>query len=142
VVFVLSPLWLQSPIATAARPLLPHECVGFCAADYPAFGLISSRHSLVKLVLVQSGFALTMAMYAGPAISVYAELFPTRLRSTAVSLTYNLTAALVGGFAPFIVTWLIAATGNPLAPALYVVGAAIISSATVGLHDRLHEPLR
>jgi len=50
---------------------------------------------------------------------------------------------LAGGFAPLIVTWLIAVTGNPLAPALYVVGAAIISAiAVLGLRDRFRDPLR
>jgi MHS family proline/betaine transporter-like MFS transporter len=84
-----------------------------------------------------------MAVYAGPAMSVYAELFPTRTRSTAVSLVYGITVVLSGGFAPLIVTWLIAVTGNPLAPALYVVGAAIISAiAVLGLRDRFRDPLR
>ncbi|WGS19469.1 MULTISPECIES: hypothetical protein [unclassified Bradyrhizobium] len=84
-----------------------------------------------------------MAVYAGPAMSVFAELFPTRMRSTAVSLVYGVTVVLAGGFAPLIVTWLIAVTGNPLAPALYVVGAAIISAiAVLGLRDRFCEPLR
>ena len=92
---------------------------------------------------MESGFAFLMAMYAGPAISVYSELFPTPVRSTAVSLAYNLTATVVGGFAPLIVTWLIAATGNPLAPALYVVTAAVISAAAIlGLRDRFREALR
>ena len=84
-----------------------------------------------------------MATYAGPAISVYAELFPTRLRSTAVSLVYGIAVVLVGGFAPLIVTWLIAVTGSPIAPAIYVIGAAAVSGVTLlGLRDRFREPLR
>jgi MHS family proline/betaine transporter-like MFS transporter len=84
-----------------------------------------------------------MATYAGPAISVYAELFPTRLRSTAVSLVYGIAVVLVGGFAPLIVTWLIAVTDSPIAPAIYVIGAAAVSGVTLlGLHDRFREPLR
>jgi MHS family proline/betaine transporter-like MFS transporter len=77
----------------------------------------------------------------GGATAILAENAPD-VRSTAVSLVYNLTATVVGGFAPFIVTWLIAATGNPLAPALYVVSAAVISAAAIlGLRDRFREPL-
>jgi MHS family proline/betaine transporter-like MFS transporter len=49
----------------------------------------------------------------------------------------------VGGFAPLIVTWLIAATGNVLAPAFYVIAAAIVSTiALLSLDDRFREPLR
>jgi MHS family proline/betaine transporter-like MFS transporter len=40
------------------------------------------------------------------------------------------------------VTWLIALTGNPLAPAFYVVAAAVVSAAALlGLRDRFREPL-
>jgi MFS transporter, MHS family, proline/betaine transporter len=92
---------------------------------------------------VQSGFGLLLAMYGGPVISVLAELFPTRLRATAVAVVYNLTAAVTGGFAPFVVTWLIAATGDPRAPAFYVIGAAVVSGVTLfWLRDRFDEPLR
>jgi MHS family proline/betaine transporter-like MFS transporter len=34
---------------------------------------------------------------------------------------------LFGGFAPFIVTWLIHTTGDTLAPSYYVLTAAIVS---------------
>ena len=33
---------------------------------------------------------------------------------------------LFGGFAPMIVTWLIDATGSPLAPAYYVMFGAVV----------------
>jgi MFS transporter, MHS family, proline/betaine transporter len=143
VVLLLSPPMAAISDRCGRRPLLLVSALAFALLTYPAFALISIQPSLAKLTAVQSGFAFLMAMYAGPAISVYSELFPTPVRSTAVSLVYNLTATVVGGFAPFIVTWLIAATGNPLAPALYVVSAAVISAAAIlGLRDRFCEPLR
>jgi len=143
VVFACSPVFAAISDRHGRKPLLLLGASAFALLTYPAFALIVAHPSLGRLAAVQSGFALAMAMYAGPAISVYAELFPTRLRSTAVSLIYGITAALVGGFAPLIVTWLIAATGNPLAPAVYVVAAAIISAvALLGLRDRFREPLR
>ncbi len=37
---------------------------------------------------------------------------------------------LFGGFAQFIVTWLIRATGSPLAPAYYVMFGAVVGFAT------------
>ena len=45
------------------------------------------------------------------------------------------------GFAPFYVTWLIEATGSPIAPVFYVLfGAAISLVATFFLVDHAHEP--
>ncbi|WP_022871445.1 MFS transporter [Yaniella halotolerans] len=48
------------------------------------------------------------------------EVFPTRVRYTASGVTYNVAYALFGGTAPYIATWLIDVTGNPLSPAIYL----------------------
>jgi MFS transporter, MHS family, proline/betaine transporter len=80
-------------------PLLIAGVSAFAALTYPAIVLITTEPSLYKLAAVQSGFALGMAAYAWPVISVCAELFPTHLRPTAVSLVYNIAVVLVGGFA-------------------------------------------
>jgi MHS family proline/betaine transporter-like MFS transporter len=56
------------------------------------------------------------------------ELFPTKTRSTGLSVGYSLGVTVFGGFAPFIVTWLIVATDDKLAPAYYVLTAAVLSS--------------
>jgi hypothetical protein len=45
-----------------------------------------------------------------------------------------------GGFAPFFVTWLIEATGSPIAPVFYVMfGAATSLVAAFFLVDHAHE---
>jgi len=124
------------------KPLLVAAALTLALLTYPAFMLLAAQPSLPRLAVVQSCFAVLMAMYSSPAISVLAELFPTPLRSTAVALTYNLTVAVVVGTAQVTVTWLIAATGTPLAPAFYVIGAALISTASaVAIRDRFREPL-
>jgi MFS transporter, MHS family, proline/betaine transporter len=143
VLFLCSPVFAAISDRYGRKPLLVVGASAFAVLTYPAFVLITREPSLLKLAAVQSGFAIAMAAYAGPAISVYAELFPTRLRSTAVSLVYSVAVLLVGGFAPLIVTWLIAATGNPNAPAFYVIGAAAVSgTALLGFRDRFREALR
>ncbi len=142
IVFACSPVIAAISDRCGRKPLLVAGASAFAVLTYPAFVLITTEPSLYKLAAVQSGFALGMAVYAGPAISVYAELFPTHLRSTAVSLLYSIGVVLVGGFAPLIVTWLIAATGSPIAPAFYVIGAAVVSGvALLSLRDRFREPL-
>jgi MHS family proline/betaine transporter-like MFS transporter len=124
------------------KPMLQVATLGYLLLTYPAFAMISARPSIALLTVMQSGFALLMSIYCGPAVSVLAELFQTRLRSTAVAVVYNI-AAMAGGFAPVIVTWLITATGDPRAPAFYVIGAAVISGgALFWLRDRYREPLR
>lgn len=53
------------------------------------------------------------------------EVFPTRVRYTASGVTYNVAYALFGGTAPYIATWLIDVTGNPLSPAIYLTIIAV-----------------
>ena len=49
---------------------------------------------------------------------------PAALRSTGLGTAYNMAVMVFGGFAPFFVTWLIQATGLPVAPAFYVMFSA------------------
>jgi MHS family proline/betaine transporter-like MFS transporter len=53
------------------------------------------------------------------------------VRSTGVSIGYNLAVTIFGGFAPFIATWLIARTGHALAPAWYVIAATALSAVMI-----------
>lgn len=55
----------------------------------------------------------------------------------------SLAVAIFGGFAPFLATWLIAVTGNPVAPAFYVMAAAVLSAVVIArLAETAHAPLR
>ena len=55
---------------------------------------------------------------------------------------YNTAVAIFGGFAPFIATWLIQATGNNLAPAFYLMAAALISFVVIWrIRETAFEPL-
>jgi MFS transporter, MHS family, proline/betaine transporter len=42
-------------------------------------------------------------------------------------LGYSVSVSIFGGFAPLIFTYLLQRTGNPAAPAFYILGAGIIS---------------
>ena len=55
------------------------------------------------------------------------EVFPTAVRYTASAVTYNVSYAIFGGTAPFVATYLIAVTGNRLAPAIYITIIAFVA---------------
>jgi MHS family proline/betaine transporter-like MFS transporter len=103
---------------------------------YPLFLWIASAPSFTSLVIVQLIFGTLTAMYTGPAPTLLSELFPTRVRSTGLSLGYNFAVTIFGGFAPFIATSLIAYSGSNLAPTYYVIVANFISLIAVGLLAR------
>ena len=54
-------------------------------------------------------------------------MFPKAVRASGMSLVYSVGVALFGGFAPFISTWLLNATGSKLAPAWYLVVMTLVS---------------
>jgi MFS transporter, MHS family, proline/betaine transporter len=91
---------------------------------------------------VQSVSAVLLAMYAGPLCAILAELFPTKVRFTALSIGYGMSVTLFGGFAPFIAEYLIGVTHNPVAPAFFLIFAAIVSALTLfRMKDRTNAPL-
>jgi MHS family proline/betaine transporter-like MFS transporter len=142
VLFIMTPIMGALSDRLGRKPMMLAGASGFVLLTYPAFMLITASPSAASLGFVQSAFAVLMAIYGAPTVSALAELFPTRMRCTAVGLVYNVTVAFVGGTAQLIVTWLLAVTGNPLAPAFYVITAAIISAAAViAMRDRYRAPL-
>jgi MHS family proline/betaine transporter-like MFS transporter len=60
-----------------------------------------------------------------------------------MSTGYSTGVAIFGGFAPFIATWLIARTGNPVSPSYSVIAAAVASMAVIlELEETARQPLR
>ena len=84
-----------------------------------------------------------MLIYTAPATAVLAELFPTEVRATGVSLTYSLGVALFGGFTPYFITQIISLSGQKVSIAFLLMAAAAVSFITIALiADRTGEELK
>ena len=78
----------------------------------------------------------------GTLSSYLTETFPTDVRYSGFALSFNMANALFGGSASFISIGLIEATGNPIAPAWYVVLiSAIALVAMIMSHEHSHKDL-
>nr|WP_186210821.1 MFS transporter [Burkholderia gladioli] len=110
--------------------------VATLALIYPLFLWLDAAPSVGRLVLVQGLLAITLSGYYGPFGAMIAELFPAQVRSTGLSLAYNVAVMLFGGFGQFIVTWLIKATGTPLAPTYYMMAGLALSVIAVACMPR------
>ena len=109
---------------------------------YPLFKLLVSIPTAGGLILTQAIASVLLTMYTGPICAILAEMFPTRIRHTALSVSYGFAVAIFGGFAPYISTFLIRATGDQLAPAFYVMAAGVLSLlATFFVEERAGRPL-
>jgi MHS family proline/betaine transporter-like MFS transporter len=112
------------------KPLLLAGSAAFALLAYPLFLLLNSG-SLAAAVGAHAALAAIESVFVCASLAAGAELFTTRVRSSGYSIGYNLSVAVFGGTAPYVATWLVARTGNDLAPAFYVIAAAIVTFATV-----------
>lgn len=101
-------------------------CVLFAVFSVPLFALLDGA-GLVGAILIQIGLGALLTMNDGTLGSFLSELFPTTVRYSGFAFSFNLANAIFGGTAPFVATFLIAATGSRLAPAWYLVAAAIVA---------------
>ncbi|ESJ25074.1 membrane protein [Cupriavidus sp. HPC(L)] len=126
-IMVFSPIvgWLADRIGR--RALLSGSALLILLLAYPMFFYINQVPGLVSLLVFQLVFGVLIAAYTGPILAAFSELFPAKVLSTGLSVAYNLAVTIFGGFASFIITWLIASTGSTMAPAFYVMIAAAIS---------------
>ena len=143
VVIVVTPFAGAVSDRIGRKPLLVAACVSLILLPYPLFALMLNGAKFAVVVAVQAAFAIAISLFSGPGPAAIAEIFPTAVRSTWLSSAYSLAVAIFGGFAPFIATWLIAATGSPLSPVYYLIAAGVVSlGVIVHLEETAAKPLR
>lgn len=74
-----------------------------------------------RVLLVLVALTLIAALTYVPVAAYMVELFPPRIRYTAISVPYHIGAGLFGGALPFIATYLTVSSGNSLAGMWYPV---------------------
>lgn len=105
-------------------------------SSYPMFVWLNHFPSVSTLLMVQAIVGILIAACLGPIPAMLADIFPTSIRGTGLALSYNFSVTLFGGFAPLIVTWMIDATGDKLAPSFYVVATSLLSVTAVVILGR------
>jgi MHS family proline/betaine transporter-like MFS transporter len=105
--------------------------------SYPMFAWLAAVPTLQTLLIVQAIMGALGAAYMGPLAALMSDIFPTRMRTTGLAVSYSFCVAIFGGFAPFINAWLISATGSNVAPSFYLMFAAAISLTALLVQQRL-----
>lgn len=108
-----------------------------------AFPMMDSGNYAVITAAVVIGLLFHALMYA-PQPALMAEMFPTRIRYTGVSLGYQVTAIFAGSLAPIIAVKLLADFESSVPIAIYLAGACLVTlialafareTAGIDLHD-------
>jgi MHS family proline/betaine transporter-like MFS transporter len=140
--FVAAPLAGRLADRVSRKHVLVTSRVVLLLSVYPAFALLGAYPSMLTLCLVSAFLSFFVAGQIVPVLVMIPELFPKEVRATGIALTYVVSASFFGGFSPFIASWLVAQTHNPLAPAWYVAAACAVSLVPViWLRDRTGEAL-
>ena len=109
------------------RIMLPASVLALISL-YPAFALLVHYKSVPVLLLALVWFALLQAATStGPAYALTSEMFPTQIRSTGMSLSYNGGSLTFNAFAPIAFTSLIGITGSAVAPSFYLTGTTLVT---------------
>ncbi|WP_052466762.1 MFS transporter [Mobilicoccus massiliensis] len=115
--------------------MLVAAVVGLVVA-WPMFAVLTAAPSVSALIVVEVVLGVLMAAYFAPLPSLLAEMFPVRIRTTGMSLAYNIGVTLLGGFAPSVLAWLV--TYSLQAPSLYYMAVAVLSIGGLLLARRLY----
>jgi len=105
------------------------------AAGYPAKADLKEAN-FPMLVALCAYLVLLATMVYGPLAAWLVELFPTRIRYTAMSMPYHIGNGWFGGFLPVTAFAIVAATGDIYSGLWYPIGVAVMTVVVGGLFLR------
>lgn len=124
------------------KAMLIAASVSFVLVTVPAFAFLKDT-GFLTIVLVQVVLGGMLTLNDGTLPCYLAEMFPTKVRYSGFAVSFNMANAIFGGTAPFMATFLISWTGSNLAPAWYLVAAALVSGVAVAIsRETSRRPLR
>lgn len=106
------------------KPVWYFSLIGLIIASVPMY-MLMAKGPVWALI----GFAVLGVLYI-PQLSTisatFPAMFPGPVRFAGFAISYNVSTALFGGTAPSANDALIEATGNPIVPAFYMIGACVV----------------
>ncbi|MFE7421057.1 MFS transporter [Rhodococcus sp. NPDC057529] len=111
------------------KPIAMVSVGGLIVLSWPSFVMITSN----SFALMACGLIIIGALvggYASVTNTILAEMFPTRVRVTGHGISYNLSVALFGGSAPYLLTWLGGISHSNMVGAIYVT---LLAAVTLGV---------
>ena len=113
------------------RPVYALGAAGMGIWAFAFFRMLATGATPLVILAIVVGLVLHAAMY-GPQAAFLAELFPTRIRYSGISIAAQLSSVFAGALAPIIAIALLRQTGSATAVAIYVAcGCAISLVATL-----------
>jgi len=141
VLLVLVPLFAKLADAWGHKKMILFGVAGVAVLAYP-LTLLMHQQDTRMILAGQLGFVVLVACYVASIPAAMAEMFPQKIRVTAVCVSYNISFAVFGGTSPMAAEWLISSTHNDVAFAWYIAVSSVISFLfALTIIERRNEPL-
>jgi MHS family shikimate/dehydroshikimate transporter-like MFS transporter len=115
------------------RPVFGAGAALALVSAFPIFWLVTTENPYLITLAVVIGWGIAACTMFGPEGALFAEVFPTRVRYSGMSIVYQVGVIPTGAVAPLIATSLVSAfTGSSWPVAVYVMAMAAIT--LVSLH--------
>jgi MFS family permease len=98
----------------------------------PVFHLLNQFRTATALLAATAVLTVFHILGSSPALLLFVQALPARVRAGATGIVYALAIAIFGGTTQLLETLLIRWTGNPIAPAWYMM-AAVLAALTGAL---------
>lgn len=99
---------------------------------FPYFWLLQQGSVALLIIATIIGLGIIWAPITAVLGTMFSEIFDAKVRYTGVTLGYQIGAALAGGTAPLVATFLLATFDNSYVPvALYIILTAVISLLSI-----------
>ena len=115
------------------RPVMVIPRAALVVVAIPAFWLAVHQPHPVTIYGVVILLSALSSISTAAIIVAVPEALPRNVRSAGLSITYALSVSLFGGSAPWLVTKLIALTGDKVAPAYYLAATSLIGAVAAYL---------
>ncbi|MFN6934513.1 MAG: MFS transporter [Tsuneonella sp.] len=120
------------------RPVMIYPMALGTALVMPGFWLLTAMPTEATLLSVAFGLRLILILAVTAGFVAIAEGLPVRVRSGTLSLVYAIAISVFGGTTQFTIAWLTDATGNPVAPGWYLLGASLIGLVAMTMMRESH----
>ena len=137
VTLVLAPMFGHLADRVGSVPIMMVAAVVGGLVVWPLFVTLIDNPTVWMLTVVEVVLGVVMAAYFAPLPAMIAAIFPTEVRTTGMSLAYNVGVTTLGGLTPLVLAWLVDHFAH-VSPAIYYIAVCVLSLVGLTIARRVY----